>query len=435
MKKLLSLLLAATLLLSIGATIAMAETETHNPVTIRISWWGDTARHEKYNAICDAFQEKYPWITVERETNTWSDYWDKLATLTAGGNAPDVMGMHPQFVSDYAGRGTLADLQPFVDSGVIDVSKIDQSVLDGGTINGHLSMIAMGLTVQTVIINKDLCDEVGVTIPAMGDSWTWQQFANLCVEFRQKALEKGMDIYFANEATGYTTFQYLARSNGGDLYTADGNLGFTQADMVEWLNYWKDLRDQDAIPDAATTSESISLTMEQSPMVTGLVASAFIPVNQYWQYANQLPDTQIVCEFMPTTDDGASGALLEGAHWAMSANLDEAHQNAAALLLNFLANDEGAWQYMLMDQGVPANNDMAAYIEPLLTDANKVAIKFVQLVIPTIDRAYIYAPKGATSISTLFTDARESSAFEMATPEEAAVTFFDQANAVLAENK
>jgi multiple sugar transport system substrate-binding protein len=29
-------------------------------VTIRISWWGDTARHEKYNAICDAFQEKYP---------------------------------------------------------------------------------------------------------------------------------------------------------------------------------------------------------------------------------------------------------------------------------------------------------------------------------------------------------------------------------------
>ncbi len=435
MKKLLSVLLTIALLLSTGATIALAEEAAQNPVTIRISWWGDTARHEKYNAICDAFQEKYPWITVERETNTWSDYWDKLATLVAGGNAPDVMGMHPQFVSDYASRGALADLQPFVDSGVIDVSKINPSVLEGGTVNGKLSMIAMGLTVQTILVNKDLCDEVGVTVPAMGDSWTWQQFADLCVEFRQKSLEKGMDIYFSNEATGYTTFQYLARSNGGDLYTTDGSLGFTQADLVQWLTYWKNLRDQDAIPDAATTSESLSLTMEQSPFVTGLAATAFIPVNQYWQYVKQLPDTNIVCEFMPTTDDGASGAFLEGAHWAMSANLDEAHQQAAALLLNFLSNDEGAWQYMLMDQGVPANSDMAAYIEPLLSDANKVAIQFVQLVMPTITRAYVYAPKGATSMSTLFTDARESSAFETATPEEAAATFFTNASAVLTENK
>ena len=43
MKKFLSLLMAAMMLLSI-CSVALAE-----DTTIRIMWWGDTARHEKYN--------------------------------------------------------------------------------------------------------------------------------------------------------------------------------------------------------------------------------------------------------------------------------------------------------------------------------------------------------------------------------------------------
>lgn len=432
MKKMFAVLLALVMLLPVASSLAAAEDA---PVTIRISWWGDTARHEKYNAICDAFEAENPGITVERESNTWADYWNKLSTQVAGSNAPDLMGMHPQFVSDYASRGVLADLAPYVADGTLDTTNIPQSVLDGGTIGGQLSMIAMGLTVQTVIVNKSLCDELGVEVPKMGENWTWDSFSDKAIEFREKAVAAGKDVYFASEATGYTCFQYLARSNGGDLYTADGKLGFTEADLSQWLTMWKTLRDADAVPDGATTSESLSLTLEQNLFCTQQCATAFIPVNQLWLYMRQLPETTIVADFMPLGSDNQCGAFLEGAHWAMSANADDAHRKAAASLLNFIANNEGAAQFMQMDQGVPANTKMAEFIMPLLTEADKMAVEFVNLVSPTITKPLIYAPKGATSISTIFSDARDSVAFGAATPQEAAATFFTQANAVLAENQ
>ena len=160
MKKFLSVLIALSLMLPVLAAPATAE-EEHEPITIRISWWGDTARHEKYNKFVDAFEEAYPWITVERESSTWADYWNKLATLVAGGNAPDVMGMHPQFASDYANRGALLNLYKLIADGIVSVADIPESVVEGGRVSGNLCMVSMGVTVQCNLINETLLEQIG----------------------------------------------------------------------------------------------------------------------------------------------------------------------------------------------------------------------------------------------------------------------------------
>lgn len=199
MKKFLSVLFAVLMLMSLCSVSASAEDK--EPITIRIMWWGDTARHEKYNKFVDAFEEAYPWITVERESATWNDYWSKLPTMVAGGNAPEVMGMHPQFASDYANRGALLDLQGLVDKGILETQNIPQAILDGGTIDGKLSMISMGVTVSSNFLNETLCEEVGFEYPKDREV-TWAEFAELAKEFRQKALDKGIDAYLTTEITG-----------------------------------------------------------------------------------------------------------------------------------------------------------------------------------------------------------------------------------------
>ena len=433
MKKFLSVLIALSLMLPVLAAPATAE-EEHEPITIRISWWGDTARHEKYNKFVDAFEEAYPWITVERESSTWADYWNKLATLVAGGNAPDVMGMHPQFASDYANRGALLNLDKLIADGIVSVADIPESVVEGGRVSGNLCMVSMGVTVQCNLINETLLEQIGFEYP-MDKTLTWAEFGQLALDFRAKALEKGIDAYLTGEWRGFPQFQYMARANGGDLYTADGALGFTQADLEEWLTFWKDLRDADAIPDAATTTESASLTLEQSLFCTHVTAMTSVPANQLWQYAAQLPDEKISAVYMPVGNDGTTGAFLEGAHWAISSAIDEKHQEAAGLLLNFIVNSEGAAQYMLMDQGVPANTKMAEYIMPMLDEYSIEAVEFVQRVTAMVEKGINYAPKGAGSIDTAFKEACESVAFEVMTPAEAAATFMEQASAVIAENK
>ncbi|MBP3646119.1 MAG: extracellular solute-binding protein [Clostridia bacterium] len=428
MKKFLSLLMAAMMLLSI-CSVALAE-----DTTIRIMWWGDTARHEKYNKIMDAFEAENPGIKVERLTATWADYWSKLPTMVAGGDAPEVMGMHAQYVADYAGRSALYDLTSLVEKGILDTTDIPASVQANGVVGGKLIGIPMGLTVQTLMINKTLCEEVGFEYP-IDEVVTWSQFAELCKEFRAKALEKGIDAYLIGEVTGYTAYQYWVRSNGRDLYTADGQLGSTVEDAEGWWGYWKALRDADAIPDAETVAEAATATLEQNLFSTKRVAMFNLPVNQLWQYVAYLANDELDVCHMPKGDNGVTGAFIEGALWSISASVAEDKVEAAGKLLDFIANKEGAAQYMLMDQGVPCNTKMAEYISPMLDAPNVTAINFVNEVATFVEKGINFAPTGANAIDTVFGDCREAVAFEAMTPAEAAASFVEQANAIIEENK
>ena len=40
------------------------EINTTDPIELTISWWGGDSRHEAYQKAIEAFQEKYPNITV-----------------------------------------------------------------------------------------------------------------------------------------------------------------------------------------------------------------------------------------------------------------------------------------------------------------------------------------------------------------------------------
>src|SRR5690606_34651327 len=71
-----------------GNSSSNTSDKVQEPVELRIAWWGGDARHQMYNAILDNFEKEYPHITVLREFTDWGPYWEKLATQTAGGNAP-----------------------------------------------------------------------------------------------------------------------------------------------------------------------------------------------------------------------------------------------------------------------------------------------------------------------------------------------------------
>ena len=433
MKKMLAILAAVMLVLPVFAGIAAAENE---PITIRIAWWGDTVRHERYNKIMDAFQAEYPWITVEREYGTWNDYWDKLATQVAGGNAPDVMGMHQQFAADYVARGVTLPLEQYITDGVIDVSKMTEGTLEGCKYDGKIVMLPMGITVSTVLLNKTLCDQLGVAIPAYGEPWTLSKFAEIAKDFRAKAEAAGVDAYFINDTFDIITFQsWIARPQGKDLYTADGKLAFEASDVATWYSFWNDLRQAGAMPEAEEVIEDNTLTLEQKAFTNGKRGAFIVPVNQLYLYQTAMPDTELVPMMIPTDDNGVSGAYLEGAHWAISSSIDKAHQDAAALMINFLENSEGCWQYMLMDQGVPASSAMAEYIAPLLDASNQTAINFVGMVSAIVDRGFPYPPAGATEIKAAFQENQEYTMFGYSSCEDAAKAFYDAANGILEANK
>ena len=214
-----------------------SQTADGDVVEIRFSWWGDTVRNDMYGQICDRFEAENPGIKVMREPMSWSDYWTKMSTQVAGGNAPDVFGMHPQYASDYALRGALLDIQPFVDDGTIDLSKFGDAIIETGKYADTLYMVSMGITFTCYIVNNELAEQYGVTLPAYDEDWTWDQFNEEAAKFVDAAA--GNDIYFSGSSSGdINSFRWAAREAGGDNYTEDGQLGFEAQTMIDWLDMW-----------------------------------------------------------------------------------------------------------------------------------------------------------------------------------------------------
>ena len=87
------------------------------------------------------------------ETYPWNDYWPKLATQAAGGNLPDVIQMDYRYIFEYARRGQLADLTPFVGS-QIDLADFDPNQLESGKVDGKLYGISMGANSFTHVYHK-----------------------------------------------------------------------------------------------------------------------------------------------------------------------------------------------------------------------------------------------------------------------------------------
>ena len=80
---------------------------------LRLTFWGGQARADRTYAVTDLYKAA-KGTDVEGEFLAWNDYWPKLATQTAGGNAPDVIQMDYRYIVEYAKRNAIAPLDEFV---------------------------------------------------------------------------------------------------------------------------------------------------------------------------------------------------------------------------------------------------------------------------------------------------------------------------------
>ena len=154
--------------LALLALPARAETE------LTYMMWGDPPEIAVWQQLVDQFHAANPEITVKVEVSDWDSYWDKLRVTTAGGDAPDVFAMDGPIYPDWQSRGTLLNLQPFIDA--------DPEALKG-TYPGPLTTYKLadgyfGLPrdFQTIVLyyNTDMFKAAGVATPTA--DWTIQDF-------------------------------------------------------------------------------------------------------------------------------------------------------------------------------------------------------------------------------------------------------------------
>ncbi len=420
--------LVMVLLLALQGSMAAAE----EPITLRFSWWGSASRAEVYNAICDAFEAAYPQYVIEREfTSGTAKYMELLATQVAGGNAPDIVSMHPRYQADYVSRGVLLDLAPYIDQGVIDTGRIDASILASGMVDGKLYGLPQGINVSEWFVNKTYCDMFGVTVPDEKSFWTWDEFVQNAYTFRKNALAAGYDVYLAEESIDYNYFRLYARSRGAEIFTEDGQLGHDAQLLADYWSIWKRLRDDDVIPSAEDTVVDKNASLEEKFFTIGKVATIEKAVGQYDQYAEAC-DFETAIMHVPAFEGTNNGVYIEGCHIGISAQADQAHQDGAALFVNFFVNDPRSVEHLQLQQGIQANSEMSKLVSTLVGEDKQKIITWIEHWIYDLGLpSGVNPPTGFSAVANLFEEYRQYVSFGSMTPAEAANAFVADAEAVL----
>ena len=57
------------------------------------AWWGNQVRNERTSKILEMYSEEKAGVTFDGQFSEWNDYWNKLATASAGHTMPDIVQM------------------------------------------------------------------------------------------------------------------------------------------------------------------------------------------------------------------------------------------------------------------------------------------------------------------------------------------------------
>lgn len=394
---------------------------------LRIGWYGGTPVHEGVEGALAAWAEGNPDSPYAVEKATFDDYWDKLATQTAGSDAPDVFRMSMSYFSDYAGRGALRDLSGSVGSS-IRTADLDPDVASSGQVGEELFGIGQSSISQAIFLNSAVLDRVGVSLP---EDWTWDQFTEFA---RGVAGESGDGGWGTGDfGGGLQVFEVFARQHGTELFTPDGSgLAVATETVADWFALWEGLRRDGVAPPndvslEATTFETSLMVTGESPLTTGWV-------QQVAFYQPLVTDADI--QVLPVPSGGEpgdlSGQFLKALDlWCISSGTEDAE--TAEAVVDFLVNDPEAVSSIGLTLGVPPSETAREALGADAGPAQQRAIDYVEAITDRVGPSPAAWPSGYGEMLTTFARLNEDIGFGRTDPAAAATQFSSEAERVLGQ--
>jgi len=252
------------------------------------TYWGSPKEKTAIEQMIAAFNEGHPGIMV-RGQHIPSGYEEKLSTMVAGGNPPDVSYLGEGTAFEWAQEGILLDLTDYFSSDPEASSRLKSTYYN----YGDGKTLGTNTAVETMILyyNKDLFDAAGVDyLPSKAsEALTWDAFVELAkkltkdrngndatsAEFDPTAIQV-YGVSFPQWWGGYLPF---VLSNGGSFASDDGTeLTLNQPEAVEALQALQDLIYVHHV--APTPTQAEAFPSADVMMQTGKVA---MTIDGHWK--------------------------------------------------------------------------------------------------------------------------------------------------------
>lgn len=402
-----------------GGTDPTPPAGTSQPGTqgdLYVAWYGGAPVHQAMESALALFEARHEEITTTGSGIAFGDYWDRLATETAGGSSPDVFRMSMTYFVEYARRGALHDL---TGNSIIDLSSLDTDVRDSGLVEGNLLGVGQSSIAPAIFSSQAMLDRAGAEVPT---EWTWDEYAAWIKEFSNEA---GPDAWGTSDLGGnFQMFDVFARQEIGNQFSEDGELLLTESVVEHWFAFWEDLRQAGAAPPPDITVEST--TFETNPMTVGQAALTAGWIQQIAFFQPLITDGVVSASPLPQKTRGDFSGLFVKAldFWCISAQSE--HQEAAALLVDHLINDPDATSEIGLLLGVPPTEAARSQLADA-DDATNAAIDYVEEYGPLAGDVPGPWPMGYGECLDAFSRANEAVGFGSWSPSEAAASFISEA--------
>ena len=327
------------------------------PVTLRFSWWGGETRHNATIAAVEAFEEEYPWITVECEYSSWDGWVDKVATQLAGGTAPDLMQINWDWLYQFSSDGSkFVDLNQYKD--IISLDNWSENNLNAMTVAGKLQGVPVSITGKLPMYNKTTFDKAGVAIPT-----SIEELRAAGKTFQEKL----GDDYYPLAEEGYERMLWMVmylQEKYGKEWIKDLQVNYTVEEVTDGMNFINSLEEDHVWPKIATiVGDGAESFLSNKKWMDGHYAGLTEYDSNVQEIADSLDEGQELVLGDYPTDMGDNPAGMSKVSQGFAITETSEHKEEAALLLEFLTSNETGVKLMGTERGVVCNTAAKKILE------------------------------------------------------------------------
>ncbi|NUQ03375.1 MAG: sugar ABC transporter substrate-binding protein [Anaerolineae bacterium] len=335
----LALLTIGLLLFSIGMVAAQ------EPVTLRLSVWGSLSDQEAYQARIDLAEQQFPDITVEL-LYTPDDYDQRIQTMMAGGDAPDIVQL-AEAIHGYSSRGQLLPLDEMIASAGLDMAaRFGTNHLQYQYEGSQYALPDRG-GAMIVYYNTDMFDSAGLEYPNAG--WTWENFLAAAQALTVREGDAVTQYGFA--AGGWWPWwMSFIYQNGGAVLDESGAPAFNSAEAAEALQFYNDLVYTYEVAPSPEDYANLGTNSPDPLFAQGKVAMI---MTGFWNIASLRDVPDLNWDIAPVWGNAARGTVAFGSGLAITSS--SAHPEEAFQIIGFLTDEAAQTVIVERGQDAPAN--------------------------------------------------------------------------------
>jgi multiple sugar transport system substrate-binding protein len=182
-------------------------------VNLTYALW-DQNEEVGYKQSVAQFMQQHPNIHVTIELTPWGQYWQKLGTEFAGGNAPDVFWDHLAYYPQFVQLGQLMNLSPLIKQDNIDMSQYYPTLVKQWTYNGNVYGLPKDWDTIAILYNKQIFQKMGLATPT---NLTWNPTdGGTFLQLAQKLTLDGNGKHIGDagfDANHITQYGYVSENN------------------------------------------------------------------------------------------------------------------------------------------------------------------------------------------------------------------------------